>query len=169
MIADSSEIKFECAQCGQSIAVDISGAGLSTNCPTCDNPLVVPSPSSFHDREYGESAPLSPGRADYAGEDAGISAGEAEELREELAEALRRGDESVEPTLEQGVASGGRGYTRSTYRSDAGETIAEHWLVQGAGHAWSGGSVNGSYTDPKGPNATDEMLRFFFEHPLRAG
>ena len=88
---------------------------------------------------------------------------------ERVIAALRRGVDSVEPTVAQGVASGGRGYTRSTYRSDTGETIAEHWLVQGAGHAWSGGSSNGSYTDPKGPNATDEMLRFFFEHPLQAG
>ncbi len=94
MIADSSEIRFECAQCGQSIAVDISGAGVSTNCPTCDHPLVVPSPGSLHDREYGEGASLPPGRTAFADEDTGISASEAEELREELAEALRRAEES---------------------------------------------------------------------------
>lgn len=91
MIADSSEIKFECAQCGQSIAVDISGAGVSTNCPTCDFPLVVPSLSSLHDRTYGENAPDSGGRPTYAG----LSADEVQELRDELAEALRVAEESA--------------------------------------------------------------------------
>ena len=87
---------------------------------------------------------------------------------EQVIAALLRGVGSKEPRLEQGAASGGRSFKRSTYRADNGETVAEHWLVKGAGHAWSGGSAKGSYTDAKGPDATSEMLRFFFEHPLRA-
>ena len=54
--------------------------------------------------------------------------------------------------------------TRHMYRNSAGEIIAERWEVHGAGHAWAGGSENGSYTDRTGPDATAEMLRFFFEH-----
>ena len=87
---------------------------------------------------------------------------------EQVIAALLRGVKSYEPRLEQGTARGGRNYTRSTYRTESGETIAEHWLVKGAGHAWSGGSSHGSYTDARGPDATREMLRFFFEHPLRS-
>jgi poly(3-hydroxybutyrate) depolymerase len=46
--------------------------------------------------------------------------------------------------------------------------VAEHWLLHGAGHAWAGGNAQGSHTDPRGANATGEMLRFFLQHPRAA-
>jgi poly(hydroxyalkanoate) depolymerase family esterase len=61
----------------------------------------------------------------------------------------------------------GHEYTRCVYRDASGRVVAEHWAVHGAGHAWSGGSPLGSYTDANGPDATQEMLRFFFANPLR--
>jgi len=54
--------------------------------------------------------------------------------------------------------TGGRAYTRTVRR---GRPSLEHWLVHGAGHAWSGGNAKATYTDPTGPDATREMLRFF--------
>ena len=69
-------------------------------------------------------------------------------------------------TVEQGVSAQGRLYTRSVYASATGaSTQAELWVVHGGGHAWSGGSLKGSYTDPSGPDATREMWRFFSDHP----
>ena len=66
--------------------------------------------------------------------------------------------------VERGQVVGGRAYTRSIYHNTNGQVIAEKWLVHQAGHAWSGGSSDGSFTDPKGPDASTELLRFFAEH-----
>ena len=69
--------------------------------------------------------------------------------------------------VERGQVAGGHAYTRSLYRDAGGRVAVEQWTIHKAGHAWSGGNPNGSYTDPKGPNASTEMLRFFREHPRR--
>ena len=65
------------------------------------------------------------------------------------------------PHVEQGEAAAR--HTRTVHRADDGTALAEHWVVHGAGHAWSGGRPSGSFTDADGPDATREMLRFFFE------
>ncbi|MBO6510871.1 MAG: PHB depolymerase family esterase [Phycisphaerales bacterium] len=60
--------------------------------------------------------------------------------------------------------SGGHEYVRTAHRVGRGRSYVEHWLVQGSGHAWSGGNASGSYTDPDGPDASREMMRFFLRH-----
>jgi poly(3-hydroxybutyrate) depolymerase len=66
-------------------------------------------------------------------------------------------------TVSRGEAPDGLRYTRCVHMDENGRTILEQWVLHGAGHAWSGGSSAGSYTDPRGPNASREMLRFFLQ------
>ena len=62
-----------------------------------------------------------------------------------------------------GETPGGYSYTCTTFKDDNERIVVEHWLVHGAAHAWFGGDPRGSFTDPNGPDATSEMMRFFLE------
>ena len=68
-------------------------------------------------------------------------------------------------TVKQDQIPGGHAYNRATHHDADGQVVAEKWTINKLGHAWSGGSASGSYTDPKGPDASAEMIRFFDQHP----
>jgi poly(hydroxyalkanoate) depolymerase family esterase len=108
------------------------------------NPRIVPTIVFHGDRD----ATVSPRNSDQvlAGAGAGAS-------------------RDVEISTEKGVAAGGRAYSRTLHRSRDGKIVFEHWRVHGAGHAWSGGSPAGSFTDARGPDASREMVRFFLQVP----
>jgi poly(hydroxyalkanoate) depolymerase family esterase len=66
-------------------------------------------------------------------------------------------------TVTTGEASGGIRYTCTVQTDENGRSVLEQWVLHGVGHAWSGGSTAGSYTDPRGPDASREMMRFFLQ------
>jgi poly(hydroxyalkanoate) depolymerase family esterase len=81
--------------------------------------------------------------------------------------AARARAEEGEVRRVEGRSPGGRTYRRTIALAPDGAAAAEFWLIEGTGHAWSGGQAAGSYTDPAGPDASAEMVRFFLDASAR--
>jgi poly(hydroxyalkanoate) depolymerase family esterase len=81
-----------------------------------------------------------------------------------LAQLTAADGSSLKVSTRQGQVPDGHAFTRISYRDADGRSMVERWNVHGLAHAWSGGGRPGSYTDPKGPDASAEMVRFFQQH-----
>jgi len=56
---------------------------------------------------------------------------------------------------------------RTVYRDALGNSQIESWMIEGLAHAWSGGSPEGTWTDPAAPEMTREIVRFLLSHPMK--
>lgn len=67
-------------------------------------------------------------------------------------------------SMATGQVPGGYSYVTAVWNAPSGEAIQSYWKIDGMGHAWSGGNPAGTYTDARGPDATEAMYRFFMDH-----
>ena len=112
----------------------------------------------------GEPARVVPTIVFHADRDTTVHPSNGDQVLAQAAGAASNG--GLRATVERGQVPGGRAYSRTLHADAAnGPAVLEQWVVHGGGHAWSGGSPAGSYTDPRGPDASREMLRFFLDHP----
>ena len=108
--------------------------------------------------------------------DTTVHARNGEQLIEAALTAIKSGPYAAGDTVKtvhSGVSPAGKVFTRTVYSlandprtatPSKSPVVAEHWVLQGAGHAWAGGHASGTHTDPAGMGATQEMLRFFLAH-----
>jgi poly(3-hydroxybutyrate) depolymerase len=97
----------------------------------------------------------------HGDQDTTVAKVNADHMRDQWLQAFENGGRPTGgPTIERGTV-GGHAYTRFTYLDTGGQVILEEWIIHHAGHAWSGGSSNGSFSSPKGPDASAEIVRFF--------
>lgn len=99
--------------------------------------------------------------------DVAVHASNADAIVEQ-ARAGRSDETTLGSAVYRGTDRNGRGYTRIVLTDGTHQPVIEHWTLHGAGHAWSGGSPVGSFTEPHGPDASAEMIRFFYSQ-RRAG
>ncbi len=66
-----------------------------------------------------------------------------------------------------GQVPNGYSYVVATWEASTEDEVLAYWKIGGMGHAWSGGNPAGSYTDPRGPSASEAMYHFFMAHPLK--
>ncbi len=126
-------------------------------------------PSALQAMQQGKSPPASAGSPPAAAlilfqgdQDSTVNPRNADQLvRHWIADPGR-----AAMTIRQGQVPGGRAYACTAYQDEGGRVIVERWTVHGARHAWAGGNSAGTFTDPTGPNASAELVRFFREHPL---
>ncbi|MET3971258.1 PHB depolymerase family esterase [Bradyrhizobium sp. S3.9.1] len=125
-------------------------------------------PSAFAAmRQGGESKPISAGKRPvptivfHGDGDTTVHPRNGTQIVEHCANAA-----GLKAKVVRGQVPDGHAYTRTILNDAGGRAISEHWNIHSAGHAWSGGSPAGSYADPRGPDATREMLRFLLAHSL---
>jgi poly(3-hydroxybutyrate) depolymerase len=113
----------------------------------------------------GETTPTVPVIVFHGDRDTTVHPRNADHLLAHYQAADSRDGKPTSPvTVRKGQVPDGCAYTCAAHHDAEGRSIVEQWTVHGLGHAWSGGSRPGSYTDPKGPAASAEMVRFFKQH-----
>lgn len=131
-------------------------------------------PSAFHAMKHGapRSARRNAGAAPlivfHGDADPTVASVNAQSLVDARLQSDAARSARYEPQTRAGQVPDGRRYTRALFTDRDGRAVVEQWTIHQGGHAWAGGSPQGSYTDPLGPDASAEMVRFFLSHAARS-
>ena len=112
----------------------------------------------------GQAASAMPTIVFHGSADRTVHPDNGDNVTEAALEALNASGLALEKSEQAVRTKGERTAHRTTWRDASGKPFAEHWSVEAAPHAWSGGDAKGSYTDPDGPSASEAMLEFFLQH-----
>jgi poly(hydroxyalkanoate) depolymerase family esterase len=115
------------------------------------------------DRPHGPPTPVIVFHGDR---DHTVQTSNADAIVRDARAAYEAAGSRLTPAPASDTTTGGRHATCTRYLDDQQRPLIEQWTLHGAGHAWSGGSPGGTYTDPTGPDASAEMVRFFLESTL---
>ncbi len=129
--------------------------GAAKDMPSALNAMRQGAPATGKSRNGGRAP--APAIVFHGDRDATVHAVNGEQVIEQAGAGL----DLVE--IQTRGSAGGLDYTLAVHTRKDGRTVMEHWQLHGAGHAWSGGSPAGSYTDSRGPDASAEMVRFFLD------
>lgn len=118
--------------------------------------------------QRSEIGPTIPTIIFHGDHDMTVNASNADAIVEQ-ARVGNSGDSTLTSIVSRGTSLNGRAYTRTTLADGMSRPVIEHWILHGVGHGWSGGSPSGSFTDPSGPDASAEMVRFFYSQHRAGG
>jgi poly(hydroxyalkanoate) depolymerase family esterase len=125
-------------------------------------------PSAFVAMSQGGSAPA--GRGDRPAAPTIVFHGDRDRtvnpINADHVLAQSKGGARLRTIESHGTSKGGVSYRRTVQVDENDLPVLELWRLHGLGHAWSGGSSAGTYTDAAGPDASREMVRFFLHHRL---
>jgi poly(hydroxyalkanoate) depolymerase family esterase len=118
----------------------------------------------------GQSASAMPTIVFHGDGDTTVHPSNGENIAADALAALRKADTHLVKTQSSSYPEGDRAERNdkptelTRYANASGKSFIEYWSINNGPHAWSGGSKEGSYTDPDGPSASKAMLAFFLQH-----
>ena len=114
---------------------------------------------------HAPAAPFVPTLVIHGDEDDVVSPVNAEQIVEQvrmLAEEDGAPSRPLVETAERRVSGSGRAYRLQDYEQD-GRIVLRKIIVEGLGHAWSGGDERHRFNDPQGPDASRIIWEFVSE------
>jgi poly(hydroxyalkanoate) depolymerase family esterase len=120
--------------------------------------------------DFGQEVMLAPALVIHGRADATVNPRNAEQIvaqRLALAGMTGADGQPIAPTEELNFEIGGRNILQRDYARN-GTLVVRMLLVEGLGHAWSGGTAQENFNDPAGPDASLMIMQFLRGHRLAA-